>query len=50
MPAILLEWRRTETSQGEVWEGLVAFARGGGEHPWALEMRWVRATYLRPGR
>ncbi|WP_299055645.1 hypothetical protein [uncultured Nocardioides sp.] len=50
MPAILLEWRRVDTTQGEVWEGLVAFARGGGEHAWALEMRWVRAAYLRPGR
>ncbi|GAA1911246.1 hypothetical protein GCM10009737_10830 [Nocardioides lentus] len=50
MPAILLEWRRVETTRGAHWEGLVAYARGGGEHPWALELRWVRASYLRPGR
>lgn len=43
-PGILVEWRRT----GSGWEGLVLYARGGGELPWTVQLRWVRETDLRP--
>lgn len=46
---VLVEWRRREKpGRPAEWEGLVAWASGGGELPWALAMRWIPAPELRP--
>lgn len=48
-PALLLEWRKVETQgRPDRWEGLVCMATGGGERAWAVELRWVLASELRP--
>jgi hypothetical protein len=49
MPGLLLEWRQTRREgRPPYWEGLVALATGGGERAWCVEIRWVRASELRP--
>lgn len=48
IPALLVEWSQVETPIGPRWEGLIVYARGGGELGWRVEMRWVRAESLRP--
>ncbi|MBZ5735842.1 hypothetical protein K8Z61_15215 [Nocardioides sp. TRM66260-LWL] len=46
---VLVEWRQRERpGRPAEWEGLVAWASGGGELPWSLAMRWIPATELRP--
>lgn len=46
---LLVEWRsRERPGRPAVWEGLVVWASGGGELPWALSMRWISADDLRP--
>lgn len=48
---LLLEWRRIEDHRhrdGHRWEGMVAWAYGGGELPWRVEMGWVRSECVAP--
>lgn len=48
-PALLLEWRKVERhGRPDRWEALIVFASGGGERGWAVELKWVLGSELRP--
>lgn len=48
-PCLLLDWRKVETpGRPHHWEGLVAYASGGGDQDWSLVTKWVRSIYLTP--
>ena len=47
-PGLLLEWKAIAHRGGNRWEALVIWARGGGELPWELSMKWMRQGDVRP--